>query len=325
MKWYLNSYIVLIILIVCSVVDLLVGTINVFDKNVDWNTLLLEIRVPKTLTAISAGGMLSLSGLVLQMLFRNPLAGPYVLGISSAASLFTAIGIMSAGALSFTWLYQIQISVLSVIGGMIGMLLILMVLRISSNNTVVLIIGLMLSQLYGAIMSVLSYLSSAQALKVYTIWTMGNIQNTDLLQALFLFLLGVVALVVIIRFTKFFMIYITGEVEAQVMGLSVKRNKKILIVIVGVIVGLITAFCGPIAFVGMCIPIVVRILHNSANIRLWMLHSFMYGSVSVVITDIINQVIFNGSVPLNVLISLWGVPLIIWILIHHWRMMERGM
>lgn len=322
-SWYLNTHILLVILVLLSIIDLSVGTINIFDSNVDLNTLLFEIRLPKTLTAIAAGGMISLCGLVLQMLFRNPLAGPYVLGISSAASLFTAIGIMSVGAVGFSWIYDVQLSVFSIIGAMLGLLLILLTLRITSNVSVVLIIGLMLSQLYGSIMSILSYLSSAQALKVYTIWTMGNIQSTNLSQSIFLFILGIIFLVSLLRFTRFFMLYITGDEVAQVMGLSVKKNKNMLIVMVGIVVGVITAFCGPIAFVGMCIPIVVRILHNNANVRLWTMHSFIYGAVSVILTDVINQIFFNGSVPLNVLISMWGVPLIVWILIHYWRMMEN--
>lgn len=320
MKYLFNTYVLFFLLISFSALDLLVGSINIFDEQADVYTLLVQLRLPKALTAISAGSILSISGLVLQILFRNPLAGPYVLGISSAASLFTAIGMMGAQWLAISGiLYNVQLSFFSVIGAMFGLVIILMILQITSQITVILLIGLMLSQLYGAIQSILSYLSNEYALKTYILWTMGSIQNTNIYQALTLVILGFLSLVWILRYTKALMIYITGDESARVMGINVKKLKVRLIIIVAIMVGIITAYCGPVALVGMSIPIFVRIMSKNANMWQWIIHSFLLGGIAVVFTDVINQIFFNGSVPLNILISMWGVPLMIWILLKQFK------
>lgn len=321
-NWYLNTYWLVFILIVLSVLNISVGTVDIFDEDTDAYTLLFEIRVPKILSGIAAGGVLSLCGLVLQILFRNPLAGPYVLGISGAASLFTAIGIMSVGALSAGIFYSVQLSIFSVLGAILGLLVVLLLLRVTSNISVLLVAGLMLSHLYGAIQSILSYISTANALKIYTLWTMGSIQGTTFYQAVFLLLVGLLSLFCFLYYTKFLMVYIIGDEEVMVMGMPLQRIKKQLIFCVGVLVGLVTAFCGPIALVGMSIPIVVRILSKNAHVQQWMKHSFLYGAISILLTDLMNQLFFNGAMPLNILISMWGVPLIVWILIRETKWLQ---
>jgi iron complex transport system permease protein len=122
-----------------------------------------------------------------------------------------------------------------------------------------------------------------------------------------------------LRYTKALSIYITGDESAKVMGIDIEKIKKNLIIISAVLIGIITAYCGPIAFVGMSIPILVRILNKNANIYQWIQHTFLYGSISIILTDLINQWLFNGSMPLNVLISIWGVPLLIWLLIKQMK------
>ncbi len=315
-KWYLNTYGLVFILIVLSVLNISIGTVDIFEEDTESYTILFEIRVPKILSAIAAGGVLSLCGLVLQILFRNPLAGPYVLGISSAASLFTAIGIMSVGALSAGIFYSVQLSIFSVIGAILGLLVVFLLLRVTSNISVLLVAGLMLAHLYSAIQSILSYTSTANSLKIYTLWTMGSIQNTTVYQAVFLLMTGLLGLFWFLRYTKFLMVYIIGDEEVIVMGMPLHKFRKQMILLVGVLVGLVTAFCGPIALVGMSIPIVVRILSKNAHVQQWIKHSFLYGAISILLTDLMNQLFFNGAMPLNILISMWGVPLILWILIR---------
>ena len=319
-KWFVNTYFILFLLLLFSAMDVFVGSISLFENTYSVNTILLEIRVPKTLTAVASGGILALCGLVLQIIFRNPLAGPYILGISSAASLFTAIGMMSIGVFYSEFWSQFQTTTLSVIGAFVGLLIILLVLKITEQITVILLVGLLLSQLYSAILGILSYLSTEQSLKLYTLWTMGSIQNTTLYQALFLVIVSGLALLIMLRYIKFFMSYLVGDELPQLMGMKSSKLKKQLLVIVAVLVGIVTAYCGPIAFVGMSIPILVRVLQSDANIKKWIVHSFLYGSLSLTLTDVINQISFNGSVPLNILISIWGVPLMIWVFIKYLRM-----
>jgi len=319
-KWFVNTYFILFLLLLFSAMDVFVGSISLFENTYSVNTILLEIRVPKTLTAVASGGILALCGLVLQIIFRNPLAGPYVLGISSAASLFTAIGMMSIGVFYSEFWSQFQTTTLSVIGAFVGLLIILLVLKITEQITVILLVGLLLSQLYSAILGILSYLSTEQSLKLYTLWTMGSIQNTTLYQALFLVIVSGLALLIMLRYIKFFMSYLVGDELPQLMGMKSSKLKKQLLVIVAVLVGIVTAYCGPIAFVGMSIPILVRVLQSDANIKKWIIHSFLYSSLSLSLTDVINQLFFNGSVPLNILVSIWGVPLMIWVFIKYLRM-----
>ncbi|HPQ08035.1 MAG TPA: iron ABC transporter permease [Bacteroidia bacterium] len=318
MKYFSNTYFLLSILILLSIANLLSGSINIF-KTSDVQTLLLELRLPKVLTGIATGSIIAICGLILQILFRNPLAGPYVLGISSASSLFTSIGIMGTGLITYPLIYHLQLNLLSISGALVGLMIILLMLQITSQIIIILLVGFMLSQLYSAIQSILTYLSTEHALKLFTLWTMGNIQNTNLIQSLILFGISIISLIIILRYSKPLSIYITGDESAKVMGIDIEKIKKNLIIITAVLIGIITAYCGPIAFVGMSIPILVRILNKNANIYQWIQHTFLYGSISIILTDLINQWIFNGSMPLNVLISIWGVPLLIWILIKQMK------
>ena len=311
-----NIYFLFICLFLLVCADVLLGDINLFDAHTDVYIVLFELRLPKVITAFATGSALALSGLVLQIIFRNPLAGPYVLGISSAASLFSAIGIMSANVLSLSSFYDLSLSTFSVLGAFLGLFIILLLLQTTSHNTVILLIGLMLSQLYSAAQNVLSYFSNEHVLKVFTLWTMGSIQNTNLFQAIMLLLVSLTFLLLVWRYTKFFMLYILGDEHAQVLGASVHLSKRILISTVGIVVGLITAYCGPIAFVGMTVPVIVRILTNRADVQNWIAHSFLYGGMFIILTDVVNQLFFLGALPLNILISIWGVPLMIWILIR---------
>jgi iron complex transport system permease protein len=318
MKYFSNTYFLLSILILLSIANLLSGSINIFETS-DVQTLLLELRLPKVLTGIATGSIIAICGLILQILFRNPLAGPYVLGISSASSLFTSIGIMGTGLITYPLIYHLQLNLLSILGALVGLMIILLMLQITSQIIIILLVGFMLSQLYSAIQSILTYLSTEHALKLFTLWTMGNIQNTNLIQSLILFGISIISLIIILRYTKALSIYITGDESGKVMGIDIEKIKKNLIIITAVLIGIITAYCGPIAFVGMNIPILVRILNKNANIYQWIQNTFLYGSISIILTDLINQWIFNGSMPLNVLISIWGVPLLIWILIKQMR------
>ncbi|GIV30046.1 MAG: iron ABC transporter [Bacteroidia bacterium] len=318
-RLFLNTMFLMAMLMLLTVLDLLVGTVNILENRVDVYTVLMDLRVPKTLTAIAVGSTLSLCGLVLQILFRNPLAGPYVLGISSAASLFMAVGIMSTGLLSTVIWYDIGLNAFAVLGAIFGILIILLVLKITSQVTVVLLIGLMLSQLYGAVQSILSYLSPEHALKIYTLWTMGSIQNADTGQSVMMICLSAIGWMWISLHTKFLTAYVTGDENAMVMGMNLHKTRRHLILTVAVLVGIITAYCGPIAFVGMSIPVLVRILNKNADVYRWIKHSYLYGALFVLATDVVNQIVFDGSVPLNILISLWGVPLMVWILVKQMK------
>lgn len=312
-KWYNNILLLFLILLILLMIDLFLGSIDIFDSDFDFRQIILDIRLPKTLTAIAAGGMLALSGLLLQILFRNPLAGPYVLGISSASSLFSAIATMSAGASYSIYIYQAGVLSLSIIGALFGLLIIFILIRMSSQITIILLVGLMLSQLYNAVLNILSYLSNEQSLKVYTLWTMGTIQNTDLSQSVLLLFIGISTLIISLFFTKSLMLYLIGDDDATIMGMHTQKIKNKIILLTATITGILTAYCGPIAFIGMSVPVLVRILQANANIRLWIIHSFLLGSIFLMVTDILNQYAFDGSVPLNILLSLWGVPLLIWI------------
>lgn len=317
MKYLLRTHILIILLLGFAATDIMVGSINIFDSHTDVYTLLMYLRIPKTLTAIAIGSIVALCGLILQIIFRNPLAEPYVLGVSGASSLFTAIGLMGTGIVHSRMLYYLELNALSIIGAACGILIIMMVMNISSQITFVLIVGVMLSQLYGAIQTVLVYLSTEQSLKAYTMWTMGSIQHTTIHQALFLFLLSLFYGWYIVRHTKTWMLYITGDDMAKAMGIDIDKMKKISITIVAIVIGIVTAYCGPVALVGMTVPILVRIITHCADVSQWIIYSSLLGSISLLLTDIANQIFFDGAMALNTLISMWAVPIIIWIFIQH--------
>ncbi|MFD2586906.1 iron chelate uptake ABC transporter family permease subunit [Croceitalea marina] len=286
-----------------------------------WEYIIWSYRVPKAVTAILVGGGLALSGLLMQTLFRNPLAGPFVLGISSGASLGAAILLLGASLLSglavFSFINDISLIIAASLGSFLVLLVVMLVANRVRDTMALLIIGLMFGSLTSAIVSVLAYFSDAEQLQRFIFWSYGSVGNLSwnqvLLLAGFVFV-GVLLSVVSIKKLNAFLL---GENYAQSLGVSLKKSRLIIITATGLLAGAITAFAGPIAFVGLAVPHLTRQLFNTMEHKVLVPAVFMYGAILMLICDSIAQLPNSASVlPINAITSLIGAPVVIWLLVR---------
>jgi iron complex transport system permease protein len=301
--------------------DLCFGSVNLFSLDSSdplFRTILYDIRLPKTLTAVIAGSGLALCGLLMQSLFRNPLAGPYVLGVSSGASLFVAIATMLISSVNISGHYFMGKSVVtlfSIGGAFFVTLVILMVARKNKNNVTLLLVGLMLGQVLGALQGVIEFISSADNLKTFILWGMGSVGSTtrnDIWFMLPVYLSAIIASFFLVRSLNAILL---NDQYAQNLGIDVGRLRLIIIVISAVLVGIITAYCGPIAFVGISVPIASRLFFKTSHHLHQIVFCLLLGACVVLIADVICQLVSNQlMLPINTVTTLIGSPVVIWLL-----------
>lgn len=295
------------------------GTEAVFSTSSGSNNFIFwQLRFPKTLTAIIAGSTLSAAGLVLQIIFRNPLAGPYVLGISSGASLMVAASILLGNSFHLFPGFFIGKSFLvfaAVSGSFIVTLLILIISKKVSSNIVLLLIGLMFSQICGAVQTALEYFSDPNNLKTFVLWGMGSLANTTNNDLLIFLPLSVLCVLALLFFIKPLNALLLGQNYAQNTGIHFNRSRFYLILISSVLTGLTTAFCGPIAFVGIAVPVLSRMLFNSSRQQLHISACLLIGSILLLFSDVLCHVAIKGiAMPLNMITTLLGAPLVIYLM-----------
>lgn len=291
-----------------------------FSKS-SWETIVIGYRVPKAFTAILAGIGLSLSGLQMQTFFRNPLAGPYVLGVSSGAGLGVALLIMAGSA--FGWsMYSGGFGIWAVVfSATLGSVLVLLLMSLIAwkvkDSMTLLIVGLMFGSAVSALISVLSYFSGADQLKMFTIWTMGSLGSTQPDQ-LFAFLVAVLlGLLPLLVNLKSFNAMLLGEAYAESMGVNVHRLRWAMIVSTGILAGSVTAFCGPIAFIGIAVPHMARLVFKTGDHRVLFPASALIGAAVLLACDTISQVPGSAqTLPINAVTSLVGAPMVIWLILR---------
>lgn len=283
-----------------------------------FNTILYDIRLPKTLTSVIAGSGLALCGLLMQSLFRNPLAGPYVLGVSSGASLFVAIATMLISSVNISGFYFMGKSIVtlfSIGGAFVVTVIILMVSRKNKNNVTLLLVGLMLGQILGALQGLIEFVSSADNLKTFILWGMGSVGSTTLEDVFFmipLFLGTIIASFFLIRSLNAILL---NEHYAQNLGVNVNRLRITIIIITAILVGVITAFCGPIAFVGISVPIASRLFFKTSHHLHQLVFCLLLGACVVLTADVICQLVSNQfMLPINTVTTIIGSPVVIWLL-----------
>jgi iron complex transport system permease protein len=291
-----------------------------FSRN-SWETIVIGYRIPKAFTAILAGIGLSLSGLQMQTFFRNPLAGPYVLGISSGAGLGVAILVMAGSA--FGWsLYSGGFGIWAVVfSATLGSILVLLLMSLTAwkvkDSMTLLIVGLMFGSAVSALISVLSYFSGADQLKMFTIWSMGSLGSTQpdqLIAFLIAVLLGLFPLLVNI---KSFNAMLLGEAYAESMGININRLRWAMIVSTGILAGSVTAFCGPIAFIGIAVPHTARLVFKTGDHRILFPASALIGAIVLLICDTVSQLPGSAqTLPINAVTSLVGAPMVIWLILR---------
>lgn len=276
-----------------------------------------SIRLMKAVVAITAGAALAVSGLQMQTLFRNPLAGPYVLGISSGASF--GVALLLLGAPLAGWSGTALFSSLGVAGAAwLGAASILTSVAVVSRRIkdimVILILGMMCSSGIDAVVQILQYLSNEGALKSFVIWTMGSLGDVTEVQLWLLLAAVAVGLLLAVVVIKPLNLLLLGEHYARTMGLSIGRSRRLIFLSTTLLAGTVTAFCGPVGFVGLAVPHLARMLFRSADHRILMPAAALTGSCVLLLCDIISKWF---TLPINTITALMGIPIVIWVVIRH--------
>ncbi|UPT69833.1 MAG: iron ABC transporter permease [Flavobacterium sp. JAD_PAG50586_2] len=285
-----------------------------------WEYIIINFRLPKAITAVLVGVGLSISGLLMQTLFRNPLAGPYVLGLSSGSSLGVAFVILGAGVLppvlSPIILSSYGIILASCLGSLLVLLMILVVSQRLRDTMSILIVGLMFSSFTSAIVSVFSYFSTAEQLQKYTFWSMGSIGNLSWQNIVILALCVFVGLLLSLLSLKPLDALLLGENYAKSMGLDLKKARYIIIFATSLLAGSITAFAGPIAFIGLAVPHLGKLLFRTSNHKILFAGTLFIGSIIMLFCDTISQMPgFEFTLPINAITSIIGAPMVIWLIV----------
>ncbi|MDT0648274.1 iron ABC transporter permease [Zunongwangia sp. F260] len=300
---------------------------SIFNGEVSRETyryIVLEYRLPKAITAVITGSGLAISGLLMQTLFRNPLAGPYVLGLSSGASLGVAVVIMGASLFGGTFAALFLSKWSLVIASSLGSLLVLMAVMLASirlrDTMAILIIGLMFASLTAAVVSVLSYFTPAAQLQQYIFWSFGSLGNLSWDEVSILTIFWLVGILIAISCIKNLNTLLLGEQYARTLGMSIQKNRLKIILATSLLAGSITAFAGPIAFVGLAVPHLIRQIMPVNNHSILVPAVILGGGALMLICDIAAQMPGNEfTLPINAITSLIGAPVVIWLLVRKRR------
>jgi len=309
-----------LLLPIVSIVHLFVGEINLtfsdfynslfkFNSSNTNHIIFQEFRIPRLIMGIIAGSGLSIAGLLMQTMFNNPLAGPYVLGINSGSSLFVAFSIMTGIPFLTSDIGTISSAL---IGAFIFGLIILSFSFVVRSHVSLLLIGIMLGSFTSAFVSILQSMSDASQLKLFTMWAMGSLQQVEMAQIpliLTFFIIGVIASLFVIKPLN---ALILGETQALMLGIHIKYIRLVLIIITAILTGVITAYCGPIAFVGLAVPNLVKILFKTQSHGVLLFGCFLIGSLFLLLCDISVQLLESTvHIPINALTSIIGAPFVI--------------
>ncbi|MFT3794025.1 iron chelate uptake ABC transporter family permease subunit [Flavobacterium sp.] len=291
-----------------------------------WQYIIINYRLPKAITAILVGSGLSISGLLMQTLFRNPLAGPYVLGLSSGSSLGVAIVILGAAflpGLAGTFLissYGIMLA--SCLGSFMVLLAVLVVSQRLRDTTAILIVGLMFGSFTTAFVGVLTYFSTAEQLQKFTFWSLGNLGNLSWVSVLILAVSVLVGLLLSLLSIKSLDALLLGENYAKSLGLNYQKMRFVIIFATSILAGSITAFAGPIAFVGLAVPHIAKLVFQTSNHLVLFWGTIFFGAVIMLLCDMLSQL--PGSeltLPINAITSIIGAPVVIWLLVRKRKML----
>jgi iron complex transport system permease protein len=331
---YLLIYsLLLVFLAMAFILDIFLGSVPIRPSEVlnalsgrsedVQNIIIMKFRLPKAITASLVGMALSVSGLQMQTLFRNPMAGPYVLGISSGASLGVAFVIMgfSSAAMSWAGNWLVVSAAWAGAGGV--MLLIMFISARIRDIMTVLILGLMISGGISSLVTIMQYFSQESLLKAYVVWTMGSLGNLTGSQ-LNVMAISVAAGIIISLFSvKILNALLLGETYAGSIGMNIWFSRALVFTSTTILAGSVTAFCGPIGFIGIAVPHLVRMVFRRSDHRLLLPGTILVGSGVMLLSDIISQLPGTEMVlPVNAVTSLIGIPIVIWVIIRNHKYSE---
>lgn len=327
-KW--NAFAILGILLLLFITNVSIGSVPIplakviqaifisSDSADLYSNIIWQLRLPKAITCVVAGSALAISGLLMQTLFRNPLAGPDVLGLSSGASLMVAF-VLLIGAAGTNYLPAISPWSLALAASMGSALIFVVVIGTANrvkDNTSLLIIGLMIAAASGSLVSVLQFLSTAQDLQAFVIWTLGSVGGTNWEEIFILISILIVGTIISIRLIKVLNSWLLGDNYALSLGVDLKKSRILIVMVTSLLVGGVTAFCGPIAFVGLAVPHLVRLLIPTTNHKILIPMVMVGGSALMLLCDILAQLPGSAHVlPLNAVTSMIGAPVVIWVVL----------
>ncbi len=328
-KYILFFSLLIILVVVLFFLSLMYGTVNIpFESVIDavnnevgtkksWLFIIQEFRLPKAITAIFAGSGLALSGLLMQTLFRNPLAGPYVLGISNGASLGVATLVLSGGMIfgfhaDSSW----GTVVMAILGSSVVLVIVMMVSTRIKDNVSLLIIGIMIGSITGAVVSVLQFFSNPEAIQAFLVWTFGSLSGVSWEQLKILVPVIVIGWILAFISQKELNTLLLGNNYAQGLGISIKRSRTIVIISTCLMAGAVTAFSGPIAFLGLAVPHIARATLKTSDHKILIPAVILIGAVLLLSCDIVAQLPGDkNTLPLNAVTAIIGAPVVIWVII----------
>ena len=286
-----------------------------------WQYIIINFRLPKAITAVLVGIGLSISGLLMQTLFRNPLAGPYVLGLSSGSSLGVAFVILGSGLLpvflSEFLLSSYGIILASCMGSFLVLLLVLLVSNQLRDTTTILIVGLMFSSFTSAIVSILTYFSSAEQLQKFTFWSLGSIGNLSWTNILILVICVFSGLLISLISIKALDGLLLGENYAKSLGVNINKSRRLIVLATSILAGSITAFAGPIAFIGLAVPHLSKLIFQTSDHKILFWSTILIGAIIMLFCDMVSQMPgCDFTLPINAITSIIGAPIVIWLIVR---------
>ena len=285
------------------------GDLSVMEQNI-----LHSIRLPKAITAVLSGAALSVSGLIMQTLFRNPLAGPYTLGVSSGASL--GVAFLTMISVSSFQLSAVSLPIAACIGATLVLLLVLAVSRKVTSNVSLLIIGMMFGSIAGALVSLLQNFANPDALKLFIVWTLGSLSSVGWSDMQLMIPVLVIGALFVLLAIKPLNGLLLGEDYARGLGINVERTRLYIVLATGLLAGGVTAFCGPIAFIGVAVPHIARGIFKTSNHRITIPACVLTGACLLLICDMLCSLAIY-PLPISTVSALFGAPVIIWIILKN--------
>ena len=309
-------------------IDMMVGSVGISAGEV-WAAItggecdpikakiIIDVRLMKAIVAILAGAALAVSGLQMQTLFRNPLAGPYVLGVSSGASLGVALFILGApllGVASSSLLSSLGVAGAAWIGSALVLALVGAVSQRIKDIMVILILGMMIGSAVSAVVQILQYMSHEEALKSFVVWTMGSLGDVTSSQLWLVAPAIIVGLALSVAVIKPMNLMLLGEAYARTMGLNIRRTRSLILLSTTLLAGTVTAFCGPVGFIGLAIPHLARIIFQEADHRVLLPATALSGAISLLLCDIVSKLL---TLPVNTVTALLGIPIVVWVVVRN--------
>ena len=309
-------------------IDMMVGSVGISAGEV-WAAItggecdpikakiIIDVRLMKAIVAILAGAALAVSGLQMQTLFRNPLAGPYVLGVSSGASLGVALFILGApllGVASSSLLSSLGVAGAAWIGSALVLALVGAVSQRLKDIMVILILGMMIGSAVSAVVQILQYMSHEEALKSFVVWTMGSLGDVTTSQLWLVAPAIIAGLVLSVAVIKPMNLMLLGEAYARTMGLNIRRTRSLILLSTTLLAGTVTAFCGPVGFIGLAIPHLARIIFQEADHRVLLPATALSGAISLLLCDIVSKLL---TLPVNTVTALLGIPIVVWVVVRN--------